>query len=53
MSHENIILPNCVQLVFEWTGPPASDEILDSIIVNIVSCLEAKRIMENEPFVDR
>ena len=46
MSHENIISPNCVQLVFEWTGSPASNEILDSIIVNVISWLEPKRVME-------
>ena len=33
ISHENTILPDCVQLLFEFNASPVSDETLDNIIV--------------------
>ena len=52
-SHENGISPDCMELVFEWPGLPALDEPLDSFIVIVISWLEAKGIVEDEPFIDR
>ena len=52
-SHENNISPDCMQLVFKWPSLPALDERLDSCIVVVISWLEPKGIMKDEPFIDR
>ena len=52
-SHENNISPDRMQLVFKWPGLPALDEPLDGFIVILISWLEAKGIMKDEPFIDR
>ena len=42
-----------MQSVFEFAVLPASDEPLDGVIVNLISWLEAKGIVKDEPFIDR
>ena len=49
--HENNISPDCMQLVFEFPGFPALDELLDSLIVVLISWLETEGIMKGEPFI--
>ena len=49
--HENNISPDCMQLVFEFPGFPALDELLDSLIVVLISWLETEGIMKDEPFI--
>ena len=41
-----------MKLVFKCPGLPAFDELLDSFIVILISWLEAKGIMKDEPFID-
>jgi len=50
---ENNVSQDCMQLVFKFTLLPALDELLDSVIVILISWLEAHGIVKDEPFIDR
>ena len=39
---KNNISPDCMQLVFEFTGFPALGELLDSLIIVLISWLETE-----------
>ena len=51
-QHENVVAPDCVQLVFRRPSLPALDEVLDSLIVILISWFKAKGIVEDEVLIN-
>ena len=52
-QHENVVVPDCMQLVIRRPFLPAFDEVLDSSVFILIPWLKAKGIVKDEVLIDR